>query len=75
MGQEKYKGKGGGVMKAIAKITSHMEDDPTDIWIVKDKEYDLILNTFEDEYYFIDEQGDSHSIDKKDFDKYFKVVD
>ncbi|HCR39381.1 MAG TPA: hypothetical protein DIW41_00625 [Lachnospiraceae bacterium] len=57
-------------MKAIAKITSHMEDDPSDIWLRKSKIYEL--EELEEFYRFIDEAKDEHRISKSAFDKYFK---
>ncbi len=52
---------------AKAIETCHMEDDPTDIWIVKNKTYYLTPV-----YRFTDEQGDTHYIDMWELDDYFK---
>lgn len=57
-------------MKAIAKVTSHMEDDPNSIWIVEGKTYDLELM-----YRFIDEEGDIHFVSFEDFGEFFKEVE
>ena len=64
-------------MRAIAKVTSHMEDDPMDIWIVKGNVYDLerVIDPDPNLYFFIDEQGDEYHIEVDDFDKYFKEED
>ena len=63
-------------MKAIARITSHMDGYPDDIWIAKGKIYDLerVNDPEPDLYFFIDEQGDEHHVEANDFDKYFKEV-
>ena len=63
-------------MRAKAKVTAHMLDDPTDIWIVKDNVYDLerVDDPDPNLYFFIDEQGDEHHIEVEDFDVYFKEV-
>ena len=55
---------------AVAKVTSHIEDDPADVWIVKDKTYYLTPM-----YRFIDEQGDTHYLDMWEFENYFKKED
>lgn len=60
-------------MKVIAKITSYMEGDPKDVWIVKGEIYDLKFSS-SDMYRFINQQGDIHFVGKRNFDKYFKVV-
>jgi len=63
-------------MKAVAKVTSHMLDDPTDIWLVEGNVYDLerVHDPEPNRYFFIDEQGDAHYIEVDNFDKYFKEV-
>ena len=57
-------------MKAIAKSTSYMKGDPSDIWLRKGKIYEI--EELEEFYQFIDEAKDEHRISKSAFDKYFK---